>query len=81
MLKARGVVSHGVSVPGEEVCNVAVAVEALMVAGVAAERCGGAGSGHCPLAHSGDGRGVVGKVLEGGVADIMGLRHGVYLGQ
>ena len=36
-MKARGVVSHHVSLPWEEVTNVAVAVEALVVASVTAE--------------------------------------------
>jgi hypothetical protein len=37
VLEARSVVSHHVSLPGKEVAYVTVAVEALVVAGIAAE--------------------------------------------
>lgn len=59
MLEAGRVVRHAVGVSWEEMREVAVAVQALVVAGVATETGGGSGAGDSALAHSGDGRGVV----------------------
>jgi hypothetical protein len=68
-LKARGVVGHHVSLPWEEVTNVAVAVEALVVTSIAAEPCPRAIIGDGPFGESGQGRSVVRAGGNGGVGD------------
>ena len=80
VLEARRVVRHVVGVSWEEMREVAVAVEALVVAGVAAEAGGGSGARDRPSAHSGDGRGVVREVFQGGVPHVMVGAHDVDLG-
>ena len=81
VLQARGVVCHAVAVSWEEVCEVAVPMKALVVAGVSAEcSCSSAG-GHCSFADARDGRGVIGEVLESGVSGLVCGGHEVHLRQ
>ena len=80
VLEARGVIGHDVGLPWEEGSEVAVSVRALMVTGEAAHsRRGSWAGGDSALVHPGDGWGVVGAVLEGGVADVMVAAHDVHL--
>lgn len=79
VLEARCVVGHGVSVPRKELGYVTVAVLALVIAGEAAEGCSCPDRGDRSFADTGDRRGVVREVLDGGVADIMSVSHEVDL--
>jgi hypothetical protein len=74
VLKAGSVVSHHVSLSWEEVAHVTVAVEALVVAGIAAEPGSGTITGDGAFGEARQGRGVVGAGGNGGVGDREGCR-------
>jgi hypothetical protein len=74
VLKARSVVSHHVSLSWEEVTDVTVAMEALVVAGIAAEPCSCAVTGDGPLYEARQGGSVVRAGGDGGVGDREGGR-------
>ena len=75
VLKARGVISHHVVWSWEEETFMAIAVEALVVAGVVAQVGGRPSPVDCSFGDSGEGRSVVGAIGEGSIAHVMGHRH------
>jgi hypothetical protein len=76
VLQARTIVRFGVEGPQYVGGQVAVAVQALVVAGDLAQGGRGAELGDRPLAVAGDCGGVVAEVLEGGVCWNIGLHGG-----
>ena len=75
VLQARGVVCHDVGTPwDEEVCR-AVAVFSLVSTSVVAEKGRRPIGGDRSLQHSGQGRGVVSPIGDGGVAYVVMVSH------
>jgi len=81
MLQARGGVGHGVGESWDESDQVAVAVDALVLAGKPAEVGGSRVARHRPLPEARDSGSVVAGIREGRVADVMGMGHDVGLAQ
>ena len=81
VVQAGGVVSHGVSHPGNEEGLVAVPMLTLMHAGEVAEMSGRAVGGDSAFVHTRERRGVVSSIEDSGVAHVMMLGHDVKLGQ
>ena len=79
MLQARGIVGHDVGVSWEVGRFVAIAVEALVQAGVVAQVGGWAIRGDSAFRHPADCWGVVGCVPDGGVAHVSVVDHDVHL--
>ena len=80
-LEARSVVGHHVIISWEESCKVAIAVGALVVAGVVAEVCSWPVAGHGPFVDAGDSGGVVRSVGHGGVPHVVVMGNEGSLGQ
>ena len=79
MEHAGAVVGHGVDRPWEVLGAVAVAVEALVVAGQLAQVRGWSRGGDGAFARAADGRSVVTHVLESGVSHRVAVSHDVKL--
>jgi hypothetical protein len=75
VLETGGIVGHDVVLSWEEVRDVAVAVEALVVAGEPAQGGSSTASGDGPLSDPRDGRGVVREVFDGGIVEGFKVAH------
>jgi hypothetical protein len=81
MLEARGIVGHAIAVSWKEEGEVAVAVQALVQAAIAAELSGHTIGCEGAFVHSGDGRGVVAAGANGAVRNIGLLGNEAHLSE
>jgi hypothetical protein len=81
MLETGGVVGHAVGVAREVLSQVAVAVDPLVIAREPTQSRRRACRGDRAFAHSRDRWRVIREVLDGRVADVVGVRHEVDLRQ
>ena len=78
-MQARGIVGHDVGVSWEVGRFVAVAVEALVQAGVVAQVGGGAIRGDGALSGARDGRSVITTIEESRIGAVMVVGHDAHL--